>query len=212
MFNEKITNYCNDLLSRAEQEISEERRLLLIDIAKFLKQEINADNPIELVYLCTHNSRRSHFSQVWGHIGSLLFGFSEIKTFSGGTVATACHPNTIKALRNIGFVVTCENFQDENPLYKVYYNDHDFIECYSKANTDDVLPQSDFVAVMTCSDADENCPLVPGAKKRFSTTYDDPKEFDGMSNAVDYYEERSLQIAQEALYTFRYLSALNANQ
>ena len=208
MFNEKITKHCNDLLSRAEREIPKERRLLLNGIAMFLHEEMNAGKPIELVYLCTHNSRRSHFSQVWGHVGSLLFSFNEIKTFSGGTVATACHPNTIEALRNIGFAVTCENLQNENPLYKVFYNDHDFIECYSKANTDDVLPQSDFVAIMTCSDADENCPLVPGAKKRFSTTYDDPKEFDGMSNAVHYYEERSLQIAQEALYTFRALSLL----
>ncbi|MDG1350898.1 MAG: protein-tyrosine-phosphatase, partial [Crocinitomicaceae bacterium] len=86
----------------------------------------------------------------------------------------------------------------------------DFIDCYSKANTDTVLPQHDFIAIMTCSDADDNCPLVPGAKKRFSTTYDDPKAFDDSANPVEHYKERSLQIAQEALYTFYYLSKLRS--
>ena len=126
-----------------------------------------------------------------------------MKTYSGGTVATECHPNTIAALRNIGFRISSDNLAQENPLYKVYYNDKDYIACYSKANTDSTLPQADFIAIMTCSDSDDNCPFVPGAKKRFSTTYDDPKEFDGTDNALIQYETRSLQIAQEALYTFK---------
>ena len=163
-----------------------------------------------MVYLCTHNSRRSHFSQVWGCVASVLFGYKEIETYSGGTVATACHPNTIEALRQLGFQITCADLDADNPHYKVYYSTDNFIDCYSKANTESVLPQKDFIAIMTCSDSDDNCPLVPGAKKRFSTTYDDPKEFDESANPVDHYKERSLQIAHEALYTFQYLSKLSA--
>ena len=120
-----------------------------------------------------------------------------------------CHPNTIEALRQLGFKITCADLEADNPHYKVYYSTDNFIDCYSKANTDNELPQSDFIAIMTCSDSDDNCPLVPGAKKRFSTTYDDPKEFDDAPNPVMHYKERSLQIAQEALYTFQYLSKLN---
>ena len=59
---------------------------------------------------------------------------------------------------------------------------------------------------MTCSDSDINCPLVPGAKKRYSTTYDDPKEFDETQNPLPNYVERSLQIATEILYTFQELT------
>ena len=77
------------------------------------------------------------------------------------------------------------------------------MECYSKANTDDALPQADFIAIMTCSDSDDNCPLVPGAKVRYSTTFDDPSEFDDSEDAVEHYVERSLKIGAEAIYTFR---------
>tara|TARA_B110000908_G_scaffold172260_1_gene238643 strand:- start:4549 stop:5178 length:630 start_codon:yes stop_codon:yes gene_type:complete len=207
MLNEKISKRCETLLASTEQKISLERKAILDDIAQMICDEVKNNNDVELVYLCTHNSRRSHFAQVWGHVASVLFGF-DLKTYSGGTVATECHPNTIATLRNIGFRISSDNLAQENPLYKVYYNDKDYIACYSKANTDSTLPQADFIAIMTCSDSDDNCPFVPGAKKRFSTTYDDPKEFDGTDNALIQYETRSLQIAQEALYTFKKAAGL----
>jgi arsenate reductase len=132
-----------------------------------------------------------------------MYNFPEVTAYSGGTVATACHPNTISALKQIGFEVKCDNPEAENPLYRVYYSEDDYVECYSKANTDDALPQADFIAIMTCSDSDDNCPLVPGAKVRYSTTFDDPSEFDDSEDAVEHYVERSLQIAGEAIYVFR---------
>ncbi len=205
MFNQKILEKCNELANSADELITPSRKRILEDIARSLYAEIQMRNEVPVVYLCTHNSRRSHFAQVWGHIGSVMYNFPEIVCHSGGTVATACHPNTIAALKQLGFEIECEDPAKENPLYKVYYNDEDFIECYSKKNTDESVPQSDFIAVMTCSDSDDNCPLVPGAKIRFSTTYDDPKEFDDSEDAVDRYTERCLQIAVEALYTFRFM-------
>jgi len=209
MINDKLKSNCNKLISEADQTISAERRIVLDELASFIRKELEValseDKELSVVYLCTHNSRRSHFAQVWGHIASVLFDVKNLKTYSGGTVATECHPNTIAALKHIGFEIKCEDLSAANPLYQVYYNDTDFISCYSKANTADSIPQTDFIAVMTCSDSDDNCPLVPGAKKRFSTTYDDPKEFDDSENPVPYYVERSLQIASEILYTFQQL-------
>ena len=209
MINDKLKSNCNKLISEADQTISAERRIVLDELASFIRKELEValseDKELSVVYLCTHNSRRSHFAQVWGHIASVLFDVKNLKTYSGGTVATECHPNTIAALKHIGFEIKCEDLSAANPLYQVYYNDTDFIDCYSKANTADSIPQTDFIAVMTCSDSDDNCPLVPGAKKRFSTTYDDPKEFDDSENPVPYYVERSLQIASEILYTFQQL-------
>ena len=209
MINDKLKSNCNKLISEADQTISAERRIVLDELASFIRKELEValseDKELSVVYLCTHNSRRSHFAQVWGHIASVLFNVKNLKTYSGGTVATECHPNTIAALKHIGFEIKCEDLSAANPLYQVYYNDTDFIACYSKANTADSIPQTDFIAVMTCSDSDDNCPLVPGAKKRFSTTYDDPKEFDDSENPVPYYVERSLQSASEILYTFQQL-------
>lgn len=209
MINDKLKNNCDKLLNEANHIIPAVRRALLDEVAVFMRKEIEEaltdKKEVSVVYLCTHNSRRSHFAQVWGHIASVLFKVKNLKTYSGGTVATECHPNTIAALRHIGFEIKCEDLSAANPLYQVYYNDTDFIACYSKANTADSIPQTDFIAVMTCSDSDDNCPLVPGAKKRFSTTYDDPKEFDESENPVPHYVERSLQIASEILYTFQQL-------
>ncbi len=211
MLNSELTLKCKALLAKMEKNISDQRKLILNEIALYMHTEIKKNNGAEelkVVYLCTHNSRRSHFAQVWGHIAALHFGIQHVKVFSGGTVATACHPNTISALEHIGFNIVCSDLNAENPMYHVFYNSKEFIECYSKANTDVSLPQTDFIAVMTCSDADENCPLVPGAQKRFSTTYDDPKEFDGTSNPTPHYVERSVQIASEILYTFQKLASM----
>ncbi|MDC0297075.1 protein-tyrosine-phosphatase [Crocinitomicaceae bacterium] len=207
MINDKLKSNCNKLISETDATISASRRVVLDELVLFIREELKASlsegKEVSVVYLCTHNSRRSHFAQVWGHIASVLFDVKNLKTYSGGTVATECHPNTIAALKHIGFEIKCEDLSAANPLYQVYYNDTDFISCYSKANTADSIPQTDFIAVMTCSDSDDNCPLVPGAKKRFSTTYDDPKEFDESENPVPHYVERSLQIASEILYTFQ---------
>ncbi len=210
MLNQELNDLCASILDDIGIKISKERKSILEAIAAQIYRDICDANRVKLVYLCTHNSRRSHFSQVWGCVASVLFGYKEIETYSGGTVATACHPNTIEALRQLGFKITCADLEADNPHYKVYYSTDNFIDCYSKANTESVLPQKDFIAIMTCSDSDDNCPLVPGAKKRFSTTYDDPKEFDESANPVEHYKERSLQIAHEALYTFQYLSKLSA--
>jgi hypothetical protein len=55
---------------------------------------------------------------------------------------------------------------------------------------------------MTCGDAEENCPFIPGVELRIATTYNDPKAFDGTSQAAEKYKERCLQIALETLYVF----------
>ena len=55
---------------------------------------------------------------------------------------------------------------------------------------------------MTCSHADENCPVIPGTEKRIVVRYEDPKAFDNTSEEADRYDERSLQIAAEMFYVF----------
>ena len=55
---------------------------------------------------------------------------------------------------------------------------------------------------MTCSQADDGCPFVPGAEKRIPITYDDPKAFDNTPQQAEKYSERSKQIATEMCYIF----------
>ena len=63
-------------------------------------------------------------------------------------------------------------------------------------------PTSDFAAVMTCSHADESCPIVQGAAIKISVPYEDPKIADGKPNETEVYDERCKQIATEVLYVF----------
>ena len=206
MLNQELNDLCASILDNIGIKISKERKSILEAIAAQIDRDIR--NGYGVKFICARILRRSHFSQVWD-VSLQYFLNEEIETIW----RNRCHGMSskyIKALRQLGFKITCADLEADNPHYKVYYSTDNFIDCYSKAYTDSVLPQKDFIAIMTCSDSDDNCPLVPGAKKRFSTTYDDPKEFDESVNPVEHYKERSLQIAHEALYTFQSLSNLSA--
>lgn len=67
---------------------------------------------------------------------------------------------------------------------------------------DAVNPTANFAAIMTCSDAESNCPFIPGVDLRIATTYEDPKAFDHSPEQAAKYLERSNQIAVECLYVF----------
>ena len=78
--------------------------------------------------------------------------------------------------------------------------------CWSKKYDDAPNPQQDFCAVMTCSEADKNCPIVFGALDRISLPYNDPKEADGTPEEAARYDERCLQIAAELWYVMQQAS------
>jgi hypothetical protein len=76
------------------------------------------------------------------------------------------------------------------------------LTCFSKSYEDASNPQQGYCAVMTCSHADENCPLIPGAALRISLPFEDPKAFDGTNEETARYDECCRQIAREMLYAF----------
>ncbi len=53
---------------------------------------------------------------------------------------------------------------------------------------------------MTCSDADENCPIIHGADFRVSLPYIDSKAMDNTPGETKAYDERCQQIATEMIY------------
>ncbi|MFC0774005.1 arsenate-mycothiol transferase ArsC [Terrimonas alba] len=194
-----------DALAKNFREIPAERKILLEKIAAFIKSKATNNEPSKLVYVCTHNSRRSHFGQVWAAVAAAYYGIENIQTFSGGTEATAFNPNAIKALRATGFDVK-KTDESNNPVYEVYFSETEFVTCFSKVYNHPGNPSQDFAAIMTCSEAEENCPFIPGSQLRIGTTYNDPKAFDNTILQDEKYTERSNQIAMECLYLFSKLT------
>lgn len=163
---------------------------------------LESEGSLRLVFICTHNSRRSHIAQIWATTLAQWFGLEFIQTWSGGTEATAFHPNAVAAIRRAGFQV--EKGAGENPVYQVHFSENRApIACFSKVYDHPENPADDFVAIMTCSDADENCPVVPGASRRLSLTYEDPKISDGTGQESAVYDERVRQIGAELYFVMK---------
>jgi arsenate reductase len=128
-----------------------------------------------------------------------------METYSGGTEATACNLRAVAALKRVGFRI--ENPGGKNPHYRLHFSeDAKPLLCFSKKYDDPVNPREGFFAVMTCSEADENCPFIPGAKHRVPLTYRDPKEADGTPLESACYDGRCRQIATEMFYLMEQLT------
>ncbi len=196
-----VKNYCDSLLNEFDK-ISPERKTLLEEISNYIRKKKSENKEINLIYICTHNSRRSHFGQVWAHVAADYFNIEQVHAFSGGTEVTAFNPNAIDALKRIGFKVI-KTSETDNPIYEVYHNENDIpAVCFSKTFDSEHNPQNKFAAIMTCSEAEENCPFIPGVDIRIGTTYEDPKMADNTPEQNKVYDERCRQIARETFYAF----------
>ncbi|WP_406685137.1 low molecular weight phosphatase family protein [Seonamhaeicola sp. MEBiC1930] len=187
--------------------ISEERREVLAPLVTYLKEKVKAKEPIRLNFICTHNSRRSHLSQIWAQTMAAYFNIEKVSCYSGGTEATAMFPKVGETLVNQGFRIA-KLSESNNPVYSIKYSENDpAVIAFSKQYADDFNPSSQFAAIMTCSSADEGCPMVFGCDKRIAVTYEDPKISDGTPEQTETYFNRSLEIANEMKYVF---SSLNS--
>ena len=184
------------------ERIPVERKRTLQLLIDYVSERLKTEETININFICTHNSRRSHLSQVWAQTLSHYFSLKNVFCYSGGTEATALFPMVAEILKSTGFEI--ENLSaGENPVYSIKYSDdqHPVIG-FSKKLDDDFNPKSKFAAVMTCSQADEACPFVPGAAARIPITFEDPKAFDYTPIQAAKYAERSVQIATEMFYVF----------
>ncbi|GGF50967.1 arsenate-mycothiol transferase ArsC [Echinicola rosea] len=182
--------------------ISSERRTTLLPLIEFVQAKVANDEEIRLNFICTHNSRRSHLSQVWAQAIAFHLGLKNVFSYSGGTEATALFPMAAKALEKSGFKIIAFA-EGTNPAYSIKYSDNEHpVIGFSKKYDHDFNPRSGFAAIMTCSQADGNCPFIEGAEKRIPITFEDPKLFDNTPQQEEKYMERSLQIASELFYVF----------
>ncbi len=184
------------------ETISEERKATLQPLIEFVQEKVSNQQDIRINFICTHNSRRSHLSQVWAQTIAAYFNIKNVFCYSGGTEATALFPMAAEALKNSGFSIQILS-EGKNPVYSIKFseNAHPVIG-FSKKLDDDFNPKSGFAAIMTCDSANEACPFVPGAEKRIPITFEDPKAFDGTPQQAEKYNERSIQIATELFYVF----------
>ena len=195
--NEILANNIEGILSI---DISEDRIAKLQPLIDYIKSKREKGQPIRLNFICTHNSRRSQFSQIWAQTAADYF---EIPAFcySGGVEVTACNERTIRSLERSGFIISKHGHS--NPIYFILQDkDTKPIIVFSKLYDDVINPHGNFATIMTCSHADENCPFIPGAEARIPVRYEDPKEFDDTDLESAKYDERSKQIASEMFYVF----------
>lgn len=183
-------------------EVPTERQAILWPLVDYINAKIKNQQSVNLTFICTHNSRRSHLGQVWAQVAATYFEVENMQSFSGGTEATACNPRTIAAFERAGLKVT-KTTDSENPVYKISFDDAtEPIIAFSKVFDQNPNPQSGFAAIMTCDHAEANCPFIPGAEKRLPIMYIDPKISDDTPEETATYDARCKQIATEMKWVF----------
>lgn len=184
------------------EEITFERKNILQPLIDFIQLKVENQEEIRLNFICTHNSRRSHLSQVWAQTAAHYYGIKNVFCYSGGTEATALFPKVAETLKNTGFKIQ-KLSEENNPVYAIKFAESESpVIGFSKTYDNEFNPESGFGAIMTCSQADNGCPFISGAEKRIPITFEDPKAFDNTPQQTEKYQERSLQIANEMFYVF----------
>jgi arsenate reductase len=184
------------------KQISEERKTVLQPLIDFIQIKVDSKLETRLNLICTHNSRRSHLSQVWAQTAAAYYDIKNVSCYSGGTEATALFPMAAETLKDSGFKIKTLS-EGSNPVYSIKFSPNELpVIGFSKTYDDDFNPESEFVAIMTCSQADRGCPFIAGAEKRIPITFEDPKISDGTPQQKETYLERSMQIGTEMFYIF----------
>ncbi len=192
-----------DFLTTSFDMIDEPHRHAGRTLADWIASNYRPGRRLDVIVVCTGNSRRSILGATMGNIAAAYYGMPEIRFHSGGTAPTAFNIRTVKTLKEIGVDVeptgreaATGEPETENPIYRVRWgtsgSDGAAIEAeeFSKKYADPVNPQEGFAALMVCGEADAACPFVKGAALRVSMPYLDPKIYDGGSYESAKYAER----------------------
>lgn len=203
-----LREHCEQLRQQPHAGLSARQIAAAQSVGDWIRQRRDQGLPANVIIVCTGNSRRSILGSTMGNLAAAWRGDPQIRFFSGGTEPSAFNPRTVRTLREIGVEITPTgevasrgHSGEENPCYRVQWGSagtSQIVE-FSKHYSDPVNPQSEFCAVMVCSDAAENCPVVLGASQRVALSFDDPKEFDGTPQESAKYAERRDQIGRAML-------------
>lgn len=181
-------------------KFSKERCEVLQPLIDYIQSKASKNQEALLNFICTHNSRRSQFAQVWAQTAAYYYNVKAI-CYSGGVEVTTFNERAVAAVKRAGLEFASEG--KDNPKFTVSFSEEtEPLIMFSKLYDDDSNPIHDFAAIMTCSHADKNCPFISGTEARIPVMYDDPKEFDDSPQEILKYDERSMQIAREMFYVF----------
>lgn len=190
----------NSIEKALQMNIPVERLGVLQPLVDYIQLKIDKKEEVNLNFICTHNSRRSQFSQIWAYTAANYFGIPA-NCYSGGVEVTSFNERAVESIKRSGFRVITKG--NANPRYSVFHSeDSEPILAFSKLFDDPINKVDQFAAIMTCSHADENCPFIPGTEKRIPVRYEDPKSFDDTPEESVMYDQRSMQIASEMFYVF----------
>ena len=195
-----------DYLTTTFDMIDEPHRQAAQKLAEWMVANYATGKPIEVIVVCTGNSRRSILGSSMGNLAAAYYGLNDIRFYSGGTAPSAFNPRTVTALRDIGFDVaetgteaTRGSVKTLNPMLRVQWGEGLATIEFSKHFSAEGNPSKDFAALMVCSEADAQCPTVPGASLRLSTPYLDPKIYDDSAFEAAKYNERRDDIGRMML-------------
>jgi arsenate reductase (thioredoxin) len=199
----KVRQY-SDSLTTSYDMIGETHRLAGRKLVDWIAKNYRPGQPLDVVVVCTGNSRRSILGATMGNIAAAYYGMPEVRFHSGGTAPTAFNARTVNALKEIGVEVEPTGKeaargepQTANPVYRVRWGTpgetgDPSLEAmeFSKHYANPANPQQCFAALMVCGEADAGCPFVKGSALRLSMPYLDPKIYDGGVYETAKYAER----------------------
>ena len=199
-----LSRYLQARLGESSQ-IPADRKKVLERVSAYISERLRSGEPARLTFICTHNSRRSQIAQLWAQAAARFCGVPGVAVFSGGTEATAFDPRAVSAMVRAGFRIerSSNDVNEDNPLYLVHAGSEiPPARASSKTFLDPSNPQRGFCAVLTCSSADRDCPVIPSADRRVLVPYEDPKSADGTDREAEVYDERCREICREMGWLF----------
>jgi arsenate reductase len=112
----------------------------------------------KVLFLCTHNSARSQMAE--GLLRHLAGNHFEV--MSAGTEATHVRPLAIRAMDELGIDISG---QESKTLDRYLGDTFDYV-------------------VTVCDDANEACPVFPGAKRRLHWSFEDLHKLGGVRRSA----------------------------
>ncbi|MCP4439132.1 MAG: protein-tyrosine-phosphatase [Aureispira sp.] len=204
-FYPKLQEYIQQQVLPQLEDLTMERKAILETAVEAIISGSQMSYTVDVMFICTHNSRRSQFGQIWTTVAARHYQVEGLETHSGGTETTAFNPRALAAIKRAGFIINSSN-EKVNPHHSVAYAlGLPRLECFSKVYSHPNLPKYDFVAILTCDQANESCPVIKGAHRRTAVMYKDPKVADDTPQEAEHYDERCLQIAIEMFYMIKKL-------
>lgn len=195
----RIKKFCEKLETEFDQ-IDSVRKDLLLSLSDYISKKLKQNQTPKIIVVCTHNSRRSHFGQIWLSIGADYYVLPKVETYSGGTEATAFNVRSVLALQKIGIDIEVKANDANNPIYAMTWGVGKSCEAFSKKYDNAPNPKENFAVIMVCTEADEGCPVLLGCDFRLALPFEDPKVYDGTSQEGEKYSERCQQIGREMLF------------